>query len=189
MNLSEIISTKLNMPISYYGRFFELSERKTFLKKQHLLKIGQVCDFMGFVEKGVLRSYREKDGEEHINDFYVQGSFVTSYRSFLNKELSVGAVQALEDSEVLCISRSNYDILLSESVEWYKLGKYIADILFIKKCIKETSLLMDSALDRYKLLRQTYPTIEQHVAQYHIASYLGIKPESLSRLKSLNIGQ
>ena len=48
---------------------------------------------------------------------------------------------------------------------------------------------MDNALGRYKLLLQTYPNIEQHVSQYHIASYLGIKPESLSRLKSLNIGQ
>lgn len=48
---------------------------------------------------------------------------------------------------------------------------------------------MDDALERYKLLLRTYPHIEQHVSQYHIASYLGIKPESLSRLKSLNIGQ
>lgn len=58
-----------------------------------------------------------------------------------------------------------------------------------EKCRKESSLLMDSALDRYKLLLRTFPHIEQHVSQYHIASYLGIKPESLSRLKSLNIGQ
>ena len=73
---------------------------------------------------------------------------------------------------------------------YYKpLMKYIADTLFIKKCRKETSLLMDDALERYKLLLRTYPHIEQHVSQYHIASYLGIKPESLSRLKSLNIGQ
>ena len=79
--------------------------------------------------------------------------------------------------------------MLQESNEWYKLGKYIADTLFIRKCRKESSLLMDSALDRYKLLLRTCPHIEQHVSQYHIASYLGIKPESLSRLKSLNIGQ
>jgi len=64
-----------------------------------------------------------------------------------------------------------------------------ADTLFIKKCRKETSLLMDNALARYKLLLETYPKIEQHVSQYHIASYLGIKRESLSRLKTLNIGQ
>ena len=87
------------------------------------------------------------------------------------------------------MSKSDYDQLLQESNEWYKLGKYIADTLFIKKCRKETSLLMDNALGRYKLLLQTYPNIEQDVSQYHIASYLGIKPESLNRLKSLNIGQ
>ena len=67
---------------------------------------------------------------------------------------------------------TNYYKPRMSGINW---GKYIADTLFIKKCRKETSLLMDNALDRYKLLLQTYPNIEQHVSQYHIASYLGIK--------------
>lgn len=56
-------------------------------------------------------------------------------------------------------------------------------------CRKETAMLTDDAYNRYKLLLKTYPNIEQHVSQYHIASYLGIRAESLSRIKSLNIGQ
>lgn len=188
-SLHSIITNKLNLSESYYDRLLEISDLRSFSSKKHLLNIGNTCSFLGFVEKGYLRSYREKDGEEFISDFYVPGSFVTSYRSFLNQEISVGAIQALEDSEVRCLTFHNYNLLLEESSEWYKLGKYIADNLFIKKCIKETSLLIDPALERYKLLLKTYPLIEQHVAQYHIASYLGIKPESLSRIKSLNIDQ
>lgn len=188
-SLHNIITEKLNLYEAHYARLLELSERKTFSKKEILLEEGKTCIFMGFVEEGVLRSYREKEGEEFISDFYVQGSFITSYRSFLNAEPSVGVIQALTDSRVLLLSRTNYDLLLNESPDWYKWGKYIADTLFIKKCIKETSLLMDSALERYRLLLKTYPQIEQHVTQYHIASYLGIKPESLSRLKSLNLHQ
>lgn len=189
MSLHNIITEKLNLSEAQYERLLALSEIKTFSKKEILLEEGKVCTFIGFVEEGVLRSYREKDGEEFISDFYVQGSFVTSYRSFLNIEPSVGIIQSLTDSKVLLLSRHNYDLLLNESSDWYKWGKYIADNLFIKKCIKETSLLMDSALERYRLLLKTYPQIEQHVTQYHIASYLGIKPESLSRLKSLNLHQ
>ncbi len=68
---------------------------------------------------------------------------------------------------------------------YYKLGKFISDSLFLKKCKRETSLLMDSTNDKYKFLLDLYPQIEQVVPQYHIASYLGIKPESLSRMKSL----
>ena len=96
-----------------------------------------------------------------------------SYQSFLTQEKSVGSIQALEDSFIYCLDKSDYDRLLNESTEWYKLGKYIADTLFINKCRKETAMLTDDAYNRYKLLLKTYPNIEQHVSQYHIASYLG----------------
>lgn len=98
-----------------------------------------------------------------------------SYQSFLTQEKSVGSIQALEDSFIYCLDKSDYDRLLNESTEWYKLGKYIADTLFINKCRKETDMLTDDAYNRYKLLLKTYPNIEQHVSLYHIASYLGIR--------------
>ena len=188
-SLHTIITEILNLPEEFYTRFIDISDRKVFKKKESLLHTDKVCSFIGFVEKGTLRSYREKDGEEYISDFYFPGSFVTSYRSFLLQQPSVGSIQALEESEILIINNEYYNLLLNESPLWYKFGKHISDTLFIKKCIKETSLLMDSAKERYNLLLKTYPKIEQHVSQYHIASYLGIKPESLSRIKSLNIDQ
>lgn len=189
MVLENLIIKEIGLSSDLFRRLMGECDEVILKKKEYLLRQGQVCSFIGFVETGVLRSYIEKEGEDYISDFLFEGSFATSYRSFLTREASVGSIQALEDSVLYCLSKSNYDQLLQTSNEGYKLGKYIADILFIKKCRKETSLLMDNALKRYKLLLRTYPHIEQHVSQYHIASYLGIKPESLSRLKSLNIGQ
>lgn len=189
MILEDIVINKVGISHELFERLMDVCDEVILKKKDFLLQQGQICSFIGFVETGVLRSYIEKEGEDYISDFYFEGSFTTSYRSFLTREASVGGIQVLEDSVIYCLSKSNYDQLLQDSNEWYKLGKCIADTLFIKKCRKETSLLMDNALGRYKLLLQTYPHIEQHVSQYHIASYLGIKPESLSRLKSLNIGQ
>ena len=98
---------------------------------------------------------------------------------------SIGDIQALSESVVYILNISDYRKLLEVNSEYNKLGKYISDYLFIKKCKRETSLLMDSANDRYEFLLNLYPQIEQFVPQYHIASYLGIEPESLSRLKSL----
>lgn len=189
MILEDLIIKEIGLLFNSYGRLMDVCDEVVLKKKEFLLHQGQVCSFIGFVETGVLRSYIEKEGDDYISDFYFEGAFTTSYRSFLTREISVGSIQALEDSVIYRLSKSDYDQLLQESNEWYKLGKYIADTLFIKKCRKETSLLMDNALGRYKLLLQTYPNIEQDVSQYHIASYLGIKPESLSRLKSRNIGQ
>lgn len=189
MELEKLITKEIGLSYELYERLIDLSRKVYLQKRDILLHQGKICTFIGFVEEGVLRSYIEKEGEDYISDFYFKGSFATSYRSFLNNEASVGSIQALEDSTVICLSKANYNLLLQESSEWYKLGKHIADTLFIRKCRKETSLLMDSAFDRYKLLLQTFPDIEQTISQYHIAAYLGIKPESLSRLKSLNLGQ
>lgn len=189
MELEKLITKEIGLSYELYERLIHLSHKVSLQKRDILLHQGKICTFIGFVEEGALRSYIEKEGEEYISDFYFKGSFATSYRSFLNNEASVGSIQALEDSTVICLSKANYNLLLQESSEWYKLGKHIADTLFIRKCRKETSLLMDSAFDRYKLLLQTFPDIKQRISQYHIAAYLGIKPESLSRLKSLNIGQ
>lgn len=141
--------------------------------------------FYRFLESGVLRSFILKEGNEFNIDFYLPTSFVSSYTSFLTQTPSNGYIQALSNSVIYIISLSNYNRLLKTNSEWYKFGKYISDSLFMKKCKRETSLLMDSAIDRYKFLLNLYPQIEQLVPQYHIASYLGIKPESLSRIKSL----
>lgn len=187
--IEHILKNDLNLSGQMCDRFIGLTETKHLKKKEFFVEQGKVCNCLGIIEKGVLRSYIEKDAEEFIKDFYFPGSIVVAYGSFLTGEPCIGNIQALEDTELVILSRSAYDQLLNESSEWYKFGKYVSDNLLIRKCRRETSFLMENAYERYKLLLQTYPAIEQHVPQYLIAAYLGVKPESLSRLKSLNIGQ
>lgn len=188
-SIEQILIKELNISNDMYSRFLELAEIKHLKKKELFVKQDEVCHHLGIVESGILRSYIEKDTVEFIKDFYFSGSIVVSYGSFLTGEPSIGSIQALEDTHLITLSRSSYDQLLKESNEWFKFGKYISDNLLIKKCQKETSFLMNNAFERYKLLLKTHPQAEQHLSQYYIASYLGIKPESLSRLKSLNISQ
>ena len=187
--IEQILKQELSLSDEMYDRFIELTGEEHVKKKELFVQQGKVCNHLGIIESGVLRSYIEKDGEEFIKDFYFPGSIVVSYGSFLNGVPCIGSIQALEETHLITLSRSAYNLLLQESNEWFKLGKYISDNLLIRKCRRETSFLMNSAYERYKLLLDTYPNIEQHVSQHYIASYLGIKPESLSRLKSLNIDQ
>ena len=154
-------------------------------KKDYLIRTGSICGFIGFIERGLFRSFILKDSDEFNVDFYMAGSFVSAYPSFLTQQPTNNNIQALSNSTIYTISYTNYSKLLQTDLEWYKLSKLISDTLLIKKCKREKSLLTDSAEDRYNLLLETYPQIEQLVAQYHIASYLGVKPESLSRIKSL----
>lgn len=190
MNATEqILKNELHLSDEMCDRFMQLTGTEYLKKKELFTGQGKVCHHIGIVESGVLRSYIEKDAVEYIKDFYFCGSLVVSYGSFLTGEPGIGSIQALEDTRLVTLSRPAYDLLMGESNEWLKLGKYISDTLLIRKCRRESSFLMDNAYERYKLLLKTYPHIEQHVSQHHIAAYLGIQPESLSRLKSLNIDQ
>ena len=183
--LRDILINKIGLKEVHFLQLNKLLKKVQLKKKDHLIKAGETCSFLGFVQDGVLRSYIQKDVDEFNVDFYLPNCFVSSYTSFLTQTPTKGYIQALSDATIYSISHADYTDLLKFSSDWYLLGKYIADTLFIKKCIRETSLLTDSATDRYRLLLNTYPQIEQQVAQYHIATYLGIKPESLSRIKAL----
>ncbi|WP_439879671.1 Crp/Fnr family transcriptional regulator [Pontibacter sp. MBLB2868] len=162
-----------------------LAKTVSLTKKEFLLQTGTTCSFIGFVEVGVLRSFVQKEGDEFNIDFYLPHAFVCAYTSFLTQTPAAGSIQALADTKIKLISYADYHSLLAQDDSWHRLGKHISDQLFVRKCKREISFLTDSASERYKALLANYPTIEQLVAQYHIAAYLGIKPESLSRIKSL----
>jgi CRP-like cAMP-binding protein len=180
-----ILTEELGYTAEHVTHFESFLEVLPVSRKEVVNSAGNICSFIGFLEKGVLRSYILKEGDEFTVDFFLPGSFVSSYTSFLTRKPANTSIQALTDSLIYCLSYENYTKLLDSSPQWYLLAKFISDSLFMKKCRREKSLLMDSAADRYSLLIKTYPQIEQLVTQYHIASYLGIQPESLSRIKSL----
>ena len=184
-NLREVITKQIKLTEEQYTHLVSIVKTIDLKKKQYLIQSGSTCSFIGFVETGLLRSFIQKDGDEINIDFYLSNAFVSAYTSFLTQTPANGSIQALVDTKVHLISYADYQNLLKSNDGWYKLGKYVSDTLFIRKCKREASLLMDSANERYQMLIQNYPAIEQLVPQYHIASYLGIKPESLSRIKSL----
>jgi len=183
--LRQLFTDRIKLDNDHYEQFMSLSKTVLLQKKEFLIKENTICSFIGFVESGVLRSILMKDGQEFTSDFFFSGSFVSVYTSFLQQTPAMVTIQAISPATIYCLSYSQFNYLLDTSSEWYKLGKYIADSFFFKKCIRESSLLQDSATERYHLLLNTFPAIEQLVTQRHIASYLGIKPESLSRIKAL----
>ena len=183
--LKDIFINEIGLNEEHLIQFGKILKRVNLQKKEFLIEAGDICSFIGFVQEGVLRTYVQNESEEFNIDFHLPNFFVSAYKSFLTQTPTKAYIKALSDTTIHFISYSDYHNLLKNSTDWYRFGKYIADTLFIIKCKRESSLLMDSAIERYKLLLIAYPQIEQLVAQYHIASYLGIKPESLSRIKSL----
>ncbi|OMQ10039.1 Crp/Fnr family transcriptional regulator [[Flexibacter] sp. ATCC 35103] len=176
---------KLELEMHHFEKFNNELQFKVLKKKEHLIQEGFVCEFIGIVKSGKLRSYVQNDGVEYNNDFYLENSFVTAYTSYLTQSPTNCNIEALAETEIMYITLKKFNQLIEDDFAFLKLAKYISDIFFIRKCRRETSFLKNSAAERLEMLYKTHPGIGQQISQYHIASYLGIKPESLSRIKLL----
>jgi CRP-like cAMP-binding protein len=184
--LDSMLAGVVGLDERYVSDFRRIMFHKSLKKKEFLINEGKICNFIGIIVSGVMRSY-VSSGElkEFNNDFYFENNFVSAYTSFLTSRPTNCNIQALTDVNVVYITAEQYQELVSLDNEWLKLGKYIAENFFIRKCKRETSFLKHSAAERFESVLQLYPGIEQRISQYHIASYLGVKPESLSRIKLL----
>ena len=147
---------------------------------------GEVSQKLLFIEKGVFRYYLLHDGKDYSKDFAIDcyNPFCTGYSSFIYQEPSLINIEALEESVVLEWN-VKYINKLFRTYPWILFAKKMADSLYRRKEKREVSFLKDSAETRYNELLNEYPELIQRVPQYHIASYLGIAPESLSRIRRL----
>jgi len=157
---------------------------KKLRKKQYLLQEGDVCKHIAFVEKGALRSYSiDEKGVERILQFALEESTISDLYSFLTSEPATYNIDALEDSELVLISKDAHEQLLKvlpKYETWIRLqitGAYIA----MQRRL--TSIISLSLEERYAGFTSLYPHIVQRVPQHMIASYMGLTPETLSRVR------
>lgn len=157
---------------------------KKLRKKQYLLQEGDVCKSVSFVEKGALRLYKvNEDGSEHIVQFALEGQFLTDLYSFLTNELSIYNIDAIEESELVLITKSASDELRKRSPKYQEFIFQATSEAYIQLEKRMTSVISLSLEERYKELTTNYPNIIQRLPQHMIASYMGLTPETLSRVR------
>ena len=162
-----------------------LVEPIRFKKGQHYVKIGDVPDRIGFIVSGIFRVYyNTEQGDERILVFRSESRFLSAYRSVLENEPSWFGIQALEPSFLICMHSKEYKRLLTESSCWNNVSRQYFEDLFIEKEQREKELFSLDATSRYLSFRKRYPDVEGRVSQFHIASYLGITPQALSRIRN-----
>jgi len=160
---------------------------KTVKKKTTILSRGSVCRNIYFVNKGCLRIFNvDSDGEEHNVSFCPENWWAVDISSFSHKTPAFYNIDALEDTEVFCLS---YPVLEELYIAIPKLERFFRILTqngFHLYQQRITSNLSKSAEERYALFQKQYPKLEQRIAQKHIASYLGITPVFLSMIRRRN---
>lgn len=145
---------------------------------------GAVCNYVSFVCKGLIRSYYLVDGKEIITAFAYENCYFSEYESFLTRLPSKQYTDIIEDTTVVDIAYDDLQELYQKHPDCQKIGRLIAENLFVHLANKDSSYLMDTPEVRYINFLQEYESIVQRIPQYMIASYLGVTPEALSRIRS-----
>lgn len=154
-------------------------------KKEILLKEGQVCRAIYFVNSGTLRAYySDKQDKETTIMFGVADWWITDMYSFLNQVPAIMHLDALESSEVLELSKENMDSLYVDVPKFERFFRIIVQNAYVREQVRVIQNLSMPAEERYEIFIKKYPQIVQRVTQKQIASYLGITPEFLSTIRA-----
>ncbi len=159
-------------------------QRKIFSKKEIITKIGQIENYISFIEKGIVRVLIPKNEEEEITfGFSFENEFISAYDSFLMQSPSKYQLETLAETSMLSISYSDLQEVYQKTKIGNLIGRLVAERLFILKSNRALSLLNDSAEKRYLKLFTERPNLIKEIPLKYIASYIGVTPQSLSRIR------
>lgn len=161
---------------------------KKYRKKQYILQEGDVARFETFIVKGVTRTYEVDDrGQEHVLQFGLEDWWVGDLYSFLTETPTTYNIDCLEETHVLHITKPDLETLYEQVPKMERHFRIMIQYAFIASTKRLSASLAKSAPERYQDFIKKYPQIDQRVPNHQIASYLGITPQTLSRIRSQSI--
>lgn len=158
-------------------------KKKELKKNEIFVAEGEVCHVVGLIEQGLMVCVYNKEGEEIIDEFGFENGFITNYYSFLIQSPSQKEIRALEPSVIHTITRESLEKLGSQHAFIDKMSRIMNEKLFLRAHDRIKSLLLESAQERYEKMIAQRPDLAQRIPQYMLASYLHVKPETISRIR------
>jgi CRP-like cAMP-binding protein len=188
MDITQKIKNSIDSIVSLSNEeleaFCSAFQAKKLKKDDFFLKEGQVCNFVGIVNYGVLiYSKIVENGDEVTTDFAFTGDWVNNNLSRLTNSPSSISIRAIEETEVFVIKQQDLSELYLRVPKIERLGRILMEYAYLKIVEQTIELQALSAKERYENLLKKHPEIFQKVQLYHIANYLGIAPKSLSRIR------
>lgn len=163
----------------------QVFEQKLYKQDEIVLKKGDICNHIFFIEKGTLKTYFTNDlGKEAINGIAIENNFCSSISSFINQTPSSESIKALEETRLIYINFRNFKLLIEKFPVYKEIYiKILEDYLTFTTWRLESVMLMD-AKERYNTLMKVFPKLFLKISNKDMAEYMGISPETLSRIKS-----
>lgn len=164
--------------------FISLLEFKILKGKTVYLEAGEICKHSAFVNDGALKSFTvDQDGKEHILSFAIRDWWIADMYSYISRNPAVLTIEAIADSEVLMLSYDNQQLLYKRVPKFERFFRILVENALVANQERLLDNLSASAEDRYLHFIKKYPSIPGCVPQHSIASYLGITPEFLSKIR------
>lgn len=169
------------------GEWLEIKsflQHREFKAKSPIIRAGEVARHIYFIDSGILRTYHINEGKEISTYFACDQQFISTFSSFITQSPSFEYLEAIEDSSVFRISYESLNTLYKKNSKFEKIGRILAEKNYL--CVLERTLSMQTktAKEKYQDFMNTYDKkILTRVPQHMIASFLGVAPESLSRIR------
>lgn len=165
-------------------QFFSSKLKKVELKKKKpLLELGEIENHLSFIEKGVVRFYFPKEEYDVTFGFLFENQFVTGYDSFLERKPSEYQIESLTNTTLWRITYDDLEEVYQNTEGGNIIGRKMAESMFLIKSKREFSLLSKTAEERYLSLFTDRPQLFQQIPLKYIASYIGVTPQALSRIR------
>ncbi len=165
--------------------FIAYLQTKKLKRKQFLLTDGDICRYSTFVTSGCLRGYTvDKGGIEHVLSFAPPDWWIADMYSLLSQKPGILNIEALEDTEVLLLSKANQEKLYLEIPKFEHFFRILVENSLVASQQRLIDGLSLTAEERYNNFCKRYPTLIDHLPQKQIASYIGVTPEFFSRMRS-----
>ena len=158
-------------------------QRRVFERKQQVLRAGEIENYVSFIEQGIVRYYVEEGDKDITFELAFENSLAAGYDSFLTRTPVVYSGETLVSTELWSITYADLQAVYAESTIGERLGRLAAEQLYIRKNKRQMWLLKDTAEQRYMRLVHEYSHFLQLVPLKYLASYIGITPQALSRIR------
>lgn len=183
MDLRTAVARYALLDAATLRRLEATATQRSLQRGDHLLREGDIARHLFLVERGILRYYYLADGQEHTGQFFFPGAFFSDVASFWRQQPALQNVDALQASVVTLIARDALLALYDEEPAVERFGRRLVEEALAYSQLRTASLLRDSAEARYRALVRQRPHVVETIPLYIVASYLGVTPEALSRIR------